>query len=109
MPGSGRSLNSSDGVGSRKIFRHQRVTKIKVTQSSTLILYLRFSTHLGCQPQSVTVWVESMKKVSVAVLGLLLGMDFANAADMPDVVPVYAPSWSWTGFYVGAHLGAGSA
>jgi opacity protein-like surface antigen len=49
-----------------------------------------------------------MKKVSVAVLGLLLGSDLAIAADMPGVVPVYAPSWSWTGFYVGAHLGAGS-
>ena len=50
-----------------------------------------------------------MKTVSVAVLGLLLGSNFAGAADMPAVVPVYAPAWSWTGFYVGAHLGAGSA
>src|SRR5882757_8736687 len=54
-----------------------------------------------------------MKKISVAVLGLLLGSGFpgatpANAADMPDVIPVYAPSWSWTGFYFGGHLGAGS-
>src|SRR5438105_5646509 len=54
-----------------------------------------------------------MKKVSVAVLGLLLGSGFpganpASAADMPDVIPAYAPSWSWTGFYIGAHLGAGS-
>ena len=55
-----------------------------------------------------------MKKVSVALLGLLFGSGLAgaspaHAADMPGVVPVYAPSWSWTGFYFGAHLGAGSA
>lgn len=50
-----------------------------------------------------------MKTVSVAVLGLLLGSGFAGAADMPDVIPLSAPSWSWTGFYAGAHLGAGSA
>jgi opacity protein-like surface antigen len=49
-----------------------------------------------------------MKTISVAVLGLLLGSSFAGAADMPDLVPAYAPSWSWTGFYIGAHLGAGS-
>ena len=55
-----------------------------------------------------------MKTASFAVLGLLLGSSLpganpASAADMPDVIPVYTPSWSWTGFYVGAHLGAGSA
>jgi opacity protein-like surface antigen len=55
-----------------------------------------------------------MKKVSVAVLGLLLGSSFpganpASAADMPDVIPLSAPSWSWTGFYFGAHLGGGFA
>lgn len=55
-----------------------------------------------------------MKTVSVALLGLLLGSslpgaDPASAADMPDVIPAYAPAWSWTGFYAGAHLGAGSA
>ena len=50
-----------------------------------------------------------MKKVSVAILGLLFGSSLANAADMPDILPVYAPSWSWTGFYAGIHLGANSA
>ena len=55
-----------------------------------------------------------MKKISVAVLGLLLGSSFsganpASAADMPDVIPLSAPSWSWTGFYFGAHLGGGFA
>jgi opacity protein-like surface antigen len=45
-----------------------------------------------------------MKKFSVAVLGLLLGPNFASAADMP--VP-YAPValWSWTGLYIGVHVG----
>jgi opacity protein-like surface antigen len=50
-----------------------------------------------------------MKKVSVAILGLLFGSSLANAADMPDILPAYAPSWSWTGFYAGIHLGANSA
>ncbi len=55
-----------------------------------------------------------MKSVSVALLGLLFGSSLpganpAAAADVPDVIPAYAPSWSWTGFYLGAHLGAGSA
>ena len=55
-----------------------------------------------------------MKTVLVAVFGLLLGSCFpganpAGAADMPDVIPAYAPAWSWTGLYIGAHLGAGSA
>jgi opacity protein-like surface antigen len=44
-----------------------------------------------------------MKKFSVAAFALLLGSSFASAADMP--VP-YAPVlWSWTGLYIGAHVG----
>jgi opacity protein-like surface antigen len=44
-----------------------------------------------------------MKKVSVAAFALLLGSSFASAADMP--VP-YAPVlWSWTGLYIGTHVG----
>ena len=55
-----------------------------------------------------------MKTVLVALLGLLLGSSVlganpAGAADMPEVLPAYAPAWSWTGLYAGAHLGAGSA
>jgi opacity protein-like surface antigen len=46
-----------------------------------------------------------MKKCSVAVFALLLGSSFASAADMP--LP-YAPAlWSWTGLYIGAHVGGG--
>src|SRR6266481_7669990 len=47
-----------------------------------------------------------MKKFSVAVFCLLLGSSFASAADMP--VP-YAPValWSWTGLYIGVHVGSG--
>ena len=52
-----------------------------------------------------------MKTVSVAVFGLLLGSSFASAADMPAIVPaplLVAP-WSWTGLYIGGHIGAGFA
>ncbi|HWX83145.1 MAG TPA: outer membrane protein [Xanthobacteraceae bacterium] len=47
-----------------------------------------------------------MKKFSVAVLGLLLGSSFASAADMPVPYAPVAP-WSWTGLYIGAHVGGG--
>jgi opacity protein-like surface antigen len=47
-----------------------------------------------------------MKKVSVAVVGLVMMMGQAKAADMPEV-PVSAPLWSWTGLYIGGYLGAG--
>lgn len=47
-----------------------------------------------------------MKMFSIAFFGLLLGSNFASAADMP--VP-YAPVvlWSWTGLYIGTHVGGG--
>lgn len=50
-----------------------------------------------------------MKTVSVAVLGLLLGSNFAGAADMPAIVPALVPvaPWSWTGLYIGGHVGGG--
>jgi opacity protein-like surface antigen len=50
-----------------------------------------------------------MKNLSVAACGLLLSSNFANAADMPAVVPAYAAvaPWSWTGLYIGGHIGAG--
>src|SRR5438105_2039035 len=49
-----------------------------------------------------------MKKLSVAAFGLLLGTNFASAADMPVA---YAPValWSWTGLYLGTHVGGGFA
>jgi opacity protein-like surface antigen/outer membrane protease len=47
-----------------------------------------------------------MKTVSVAVFGLVVMIGQAKAADMPQV-PFSAPSWSWTGLYLGGHLGAG--
>ena len=32
----------------------------------------------------------------------------AHAADLPmKAMPVAAPVWTWTGFYIGAHAGAG--
>lgn len=51
-----------------------------------------------------------MTKTIAAVAGLLATTVAASAADMavkarPIVVP--AEVWSWTGFYIGAHVGAG--
>jgi opacity protein-like surface antigen len=48
-----------------------------------------------------------MKKFSPAALGLLLGTGVAGAADMPAVVAPPAVLWSWTGLYIGGHLGGG--
>ena len=47
-----------------------------------------------------------MKKFSVAVFALLLGSNFASAADMPVAYPPVA-LWSWTGPYIGVHVGGG--
>src|SRR5436190_2670666 len=54
----------------------------------------------------------TMKKTSTALLAaasLLAISQIASAADMSRPVykapPPAAPLWSWTGFYLGAHLG----
>lgn len=46
--------------------------------------------------------------LAAAAVILALGVS-ANAADMPVKAPYYkaAPAFSWTGFYVGAHVGYG--
>jgi opacity protein-like surface antigen len=50
-----------------------------------------------------------MKSVSLAFVAVLLGSNFAGAADMPDMVPPPMPiaPWSWTGLYIGGHVGGG--
>src|SRR5450631_4839435 len=48
-----------------------------------------------------------MHKFSVAVFGVLLGSGLAHAADMPDVVVAPRVLWSWTGLYLGGHVGGG--
>jgi opacity protein-like surface antigen len=49
-----------------------------------------------------------MRKISVAVSSLLLCSGFAKAADMPNTVVAPPPVlWSWTGLYIGGHLGGG--
>jgi opacity protein-like surface antigen len=49
-----------------------------------------------------------MKIVSAAAFALILTPAFAIAADMPNVVYRAPPVlWSWTGFYIGGHVGAG--
>jgi len=49
-----------------------------------------------------------MRKISAVVVSLILGIGFANAADLPNVgsgIPIVV--WSWTGLYVGGHIGGG--
>ena len=55
-----------------------------------------------------------MKRLAIALLavaGLSVGLgQIASAADLPVKAPVYtvpvaAPAYNWTGFYVGAHAG----
>src|SRR5262245_41444768 len=56
-----------------------------------------------------------MRRVLAAMLGLLAsaaGMGGADAADLnrryvPPVAPVYAPVYTWTGFYLGINAGGG--
>lgn len=49
-----------------------------------------------------------MKHTIAAVAGLLATTVAASAADLPvKARPVVPAAWSWTGLYVGAHVGAG--
>jgi opacity protein-like surface antigen/outer membrane protease len=48
-----------------------------------------------------------MQKISVAVFSLLLGTNLASAADLPTIVVAPRALWSWTGLYIGGHVGAG--
>ncbi|UZE51568.1 hypothetical protein ONR75_13795 [Rhodopseudomonas sp. P2A-2r] len=43
--------------------------------------------------------------VFVALLKASVGGQVANAADMPVKAVPYVAPWSWTGFYIGAHVG----
>jgi opacity protein-like surface antigen len=48
-----------------------------------------------------------MKRTSGATFALILTSTFAIAADMPDVYRAPPVLWSWTGFYLGGHVGSG--
>jgi opacity protein-like surface antigen len=49
-----------------------------------------------------------MKKFLAVGVGLLVHSGFAEAADMPEVVAAPpAVVWSWTGLYIGGHVGGG--
>jgi len=48
-----------------------------------------------------------MKRLSLAVCSLLLGSFATRAADMPNVVAAPGIVWSWTGLYIGGHVGGG--
>lgn len=47
-----------------------------------------------------------MKKWLVVAAGLS-SLSLAQAADLPRKAPVPLQAWNWTGFYAGAHIGAG--
>ena len=48
-----------------------------------------------------------MTKRYLAAMLITAAVGTANAADMPTKAPVYAAPFNWTGFYIGAHVGAG--
>ncbi len=51
-----------------------------------------------------------MKKISwlgTTALATVMVVGVAQAADMPAKAPAYAAPFNWTGFYIGAHVGAG--
>jgi hypothetical protein len=48
-----------------------------------------------------------MKLVSAAGFALMLTPSFVVAADMPDAYRAPPVLWSWTGLYIGGHIGAG--
>jgi opacity protein-like surface antigen/outer membrane protease len=51
-----------------------------------------------------------MKTICVLGIGLLMGSGVAEAADMPNVIVgrnVPIALWSWTGLYIGGHVGGG--
>ena len=55
-----------------------------------------------------------MKKITLGTTALaaVVAAGAAQAADLPTkarVAPVYAAPFNWTGFYIGAHIGAGWA
>jgi opacity protein-like surface antigen len=48
-----------------------------------------------------------MRSVPVAAFALMLIPRVVAAADMPGAYPVPPVLWSWTGLYIGGHIGAG--
>ena len=48
-----------------------------------------------------------MRKILAVVFGLLLSTGIAKAADLPDDGVVPKVLWSWTGLYIGGHVGGG--
>jgi opacity protein-like surface antigen len=51
-----------------------------------------------------------MQKISAAIVGSILSIGAAAAADMPDLhrpLPPPVALYNWTGFYFGAHIGGG--
>src|SRR5262245_25533377 len=46
-----------------------------------------------------------MLAISASLMSAALGADLSRRAPVPYQVPVYAPAFSWTGFYLGGSVG----
>jgi outer membrane immunogenic protein len=49
-----------------------------------------------------------MRRTTLGIVGAVCITSIASAADLPKKAPVQAPApvYSWTGFYIGGHVGA---